>query len=88
MSTDPVQSDQTDTVAALTKVLVRAVRELADAGEPRRAGRLAADGWAVVRSVHPGATAHLDGAMHYVARKDSEPVPVISTVSTTNAPKS
>lgn len=83
MSTEPAQpdgsrQDEPDAVAALTKVLVRAVRELADAGEPRRAGVLAADGWAIVRGEHPRAAAHLDGAMHYVARKDTAPVPIVS----------
>jgi hypothetical protein len=77
-----VSTEPADTVAALTKVLVRAVRELADAGEPRRAGVLAADGWAAVRGDYPRAAAHLDGAMHYVARKDDAPVPIVSEQNT------
>jgi uncharacterized protein (DUF2249 family) len=59
-----------DVVGALTHVLVRACRALADAGRPDEAGRLAADAWVVVRGGYPRQALHLDGAMHYIARHD------------------
>ena len=57
-----------DTVDALTRVLARTCRALGDAGHPQKAGRLAADGWAVLRVNHPEQALRLDGAMHYIAR--------------------
>jgi uncharacterized protein (DUF2249 family) len=56
-----------DLVDGLTRVLARACRNLAHAGQPRRAGRLAADGWALVRHTHPVQAERLDGTMHHVA---------------------
>jgi uncharacterized protein (DUF2249 family) len=61
-----------DPVDALTRVLVRSCRALAEAGRPRTAGRLAADGWSVLRGDHARQAQHLDGAMHYIARLESE----------------
>ena len=61
-----------DTVDALTRVLVRACRKLAESGQPGPAGRLAADGWVVVRGSHPRQARHLDGAMHHIARIEEE----------------
>lgn len=61
------------TVDALARVLVRCCRALAEAGRPGEAGRLAADGWAVLRHAHPRQAQHLDGAMHYIARLDTPP---------------
>lgn len=66
MSTEP------DVVDALTRVLVRACRGLADAGRPREAGRLAADAWVVVRNGHPRQAQHLDGVMHHIARREQQ----------------
>ncbi|HEU5007829.1 MAG TPA: DUF2249 domain-containing protein [Jatrophihabitantaceae bacterium] len=57
-----------DPVDALTRVLVRACRALADAGRPSDAGRLAADAWKVLRHDHVRQAQHLDGAMHHIAR--------------------
>lgn len=61
-----------DPVDALTRVLVRACRELAEAGSPRHAGQLAASGWVALRTSHPRQAQHLDGAMHYIARLEQE----------------
>ena len=57
-----------EVVDALTRVLVRACRKLAEAGEPRQAGRLAADAWTALRRPYPKQALHLDGAMHHIAR--------------------
>jgi uncharacterized protein (DUF2249 family) len=62
---------EADTVDALTRVLVRSCRALAEAGQPHTAGRLAADGWALLRAAHPRQAQRLDGAMHYVARLET-----------------
>ncbi|HEX7353943.1 MAG TPA: DUF2249 domain-containing protein [Mycobacteriales bacterium] len=53
---------------ALTRVVVRACRQLGEAGEPEAAGRLAATAWVVVRAGHPRQARHLDGVMHHIAR--------------------
>jgi uncharacterized protein (DUF2249 family) len=47
--------------------LARACRQLAHAGEPERAGELAADAWALIRHAHPLQAQRLDGTMHHVA---------------------
>jgi uncharacterized protein (DUF2249 family) len=65
-------SAEQDAVDGLTRVLVRACRQLADAGQPRAAGRLAADGWKLVRAAHPRQAMHLDGAMHHIARVEAQ----------------
>ena len=57
-----------DPVDAVTRVLVRACRSLAESGLPREAGRLAADAWVVLRHDHPRQAQHLDGVMHHIAR--------------------
>ncbi len=62
-------SAERDVVGALTRVLVRACRALADAGRPNEAGQLAADAWVVVRGGYPRHAQYLDGAMHYIARR-------------------
>jgi uncharacterized protein (DUF2249 family) len=46
------EGPERDPVDALTRVLVRACRALAEAGRPRDAGRLAADAWKVLRHDH------------------------------------
>ncbi len=61
-----------DTVDALTRTLVRACRALAEAGQPHTAGRLAAEGWAVLRGDHPRQAQHLDGVMHHAARLEQQ----------------
>ncbi len=61
-----------DVADALTRVLVRACRALAGAGQPQAAGRLAADAWTAVRHSHPRQAQHLDGAMHHAARLEQQ----------------
>lgn len=62
-----------DVVDGLTRALARAARHLADAGRPQEAGRLAADGWVLLRRGHPAQAQRLDGAMHYAARLEQRP---------------
>ncbi len=64
--------DPTDAVDGLTRVLARACRQLADAGQPRAAGKLAADGWVLLRETHPKLADRLDGTMHYTARLEAQ----------------
>lgn len=68
MPTDPAA----DLVDGLTRVLVRAVRRLAEAGEPRDAGRIAAEGWKLLRADHQRQAMRLDGAMHHIARLEQQ----------------
>jgi hypothetical protein len=60
-------------VDGLTRVLAKACRRLGDAGHPEDAAALAAQGWALVRKVHPTQAVRLDGIMHYLARLESSP---------------
>jgi uncharacterized protein (DUF2249 family) len=75
----PTESAARDPIDGLTRVLARACRQLADVGEPERAGRLAADAWALIRHTHPAQAQRLDGTMHHVAlverRFQSTPAP-------------
>jgi hypothetical protein len=64
--------DASDVVDGLTRVLARACRALADAGQPRAAGKLAADGWALLRETHIPQADRLDGTMHYTARLEAQ----------------
>jgi hypothetical protein len=61
-----------DVVDGLTRVLAKACRQLADAGQPRAAGKLAADGWVLLRETHLKQAERLDGAMHYTARLEAQ----------------
>jgi uncharacterized protein (DUF2249 family) len=63
----PTESAGRDAIDGLTRVLARACHQLAHAGEPERAGRLAADAWALIRHTHPVEAQRLDGTMHHVA---------------------
>jgi hypothetical protein len=66
-------SGSPDVVDGLTRVLAKACRRLGDAGHPEDAAALAAQGWALVRKVHPAQAERLDGTMHYLARLESSP---------------
>jgi hypothetical protein len=66
-------SSSPDVVDGLTRVLAKACRRLGDAGHPEDAAALAAQGWALVRQVHPAQAERLDGTMHYLARLESSP---------------
>lgn len=59
-------------VDGLARVLARTCRRLAEAGLPQDAGRLAADGWALLRRTHADQAQRLDGTMHYIARVEHE----------------
>ncbi|MEO7122987.1 MAG: hypothetical protein ABI400_07715 [Lacisediminihabitans sp.] len=70
---DDVEGGDTDDVVdGLTRVLARACRALADAGQPRAAGKLAADGWVLLRETHVPQADRLDGTMHYTARLETQ----------------
>jgi len=56
----------------LTRVLARACRRLGEAGRPHEAGRLAADGWLVLRVSHSRQAQRLDGTMHHLARLEQQ----------------
>ena len=60
------------TINGLTRVLAKACRALGDAGHPKEAAALAAQGWTMVRKVHPTQANRLDGAMHYLARLEAK----------------
>ncbi|MEO7005394.1 MAG: hypothetical protein ABI275_05515 [Terrimesophilobacter sp.] len=61
-------TDDGRTIDGLTRVLAKACRALGDAGHPKDAASLAAQGWTMVRKVHPKQADRLDGTMHYLAR--------------------
>ena len=73
-------------VDGLTRVLARACRQLAHAGQPAEAGRLAADAWALLRHTHPVQAQRLDGTMHHVAlletKSEATPAPPRGTTMT------
>ena len=64
-------SGDADVIDGLTRVLAKACRRLGDAGHPEDAAALAAQGWALVRKVHPAQADRLDGTMHYLARLEA-----------------
>jgi hypothetical protein len=64
-------SGDADVVDGLTRVLAKACRRLGDAGHPKDAAALAAQGWVLVRKVHPVQADRLDGTMHYLARLEA-----------------
>lgn len=61
-----------DVVDGLTRVLARTCRQLAAAGQPHVAGRLAAEGWVLLRGAHPTQAQRLDGAMHHAALLETQ----------------
>jgi hypothetical protein len=65
-------SGSPDVVDGLTRALAKACRRLGDAGHPEDAAALAAQGWALVRKVHPAQADRLDGTMHYLARLEAK----------------
>ncbi|WP_349899076.1 hypothetical protein [Parafrigoribacterium soli] len=69
---DVEAGDPKDVVDGLTRVLAHACRALADAGQPRAAGKLAADGWVLLRESHERQAERLDGTMHYTARLEAQ----------------
>ena len=75
----PAEAAASDVVDGLTRVLARACIQLAHAGQPERAGQLAADAWVLVRHTHPIHATRLDGAMHQIAlqsqRLETRPSP-------------
>ncbi len=64
--------DRDEIIQALAATLSRACRRLAEAGKPQLAGRLAADGWSVLRTSYRKEALRLDGVMHRIARIEAE----------------
>lgn len=56
----------------LARMLTHALRELANAGQPTPANKIAGQAWASVRNVNPQAARRINGAMHYIARLEGE----------------
>ena len=52
-ATPAQEGDDVDLVAGLVRTLSKTCRALAEAGRPQAAGRLAADGWVLLRHTHP-----------------------------------
>lgn len=55
------------TEAALIALLIKALRDLGDAGSPDQASRLAADAWYVLRRQKHPAAQRFTGLLHYLA---------------------
>jgi uncharacterized protein (DUF2249 family) len=72
-----------DLAPALTRVLVRALRALGEAGRPVLASQLAAAGWTVLRHEHPSDAERLNGLLHYLARLPAETHELKETTMTT-----
>ena len=69
----PAETARNGDIDGLTRVLSRACRQLAHAGQPEEAGRLAADAWALLRHTNPVQAQRLDGIMHHVALLEPKP---------------
>ena len=69
----PTEATGYEAIDGLTRVLARACRQLAHAGQPEEAGRLAADAWALLRHTNPVQAQRLDGTMHHVALLEPKP---------------
>ncbi|GAB3040135.1 hypothetical protein GCM10027052_21130 [Parafrigoribacterium mesophilum] len=72
MPAEPNPADSPDPIDGLTRVLAKACRALGDAGHPKEAAALAAQGWTMVRGLYPKQADRLDGAMHYLARLEAK----------------
>jgi uncharacterized protein (DUF2249 family) len=75
----PAEAASYKIIDGLTRVLARACRKLAHAGEREEAGQLAADAWALLRHTNPVQAQRLDGTLHHVAvlepRPETTPLP-------------
>jgi uncharacterized protein (DUF2249 family) len=69
----PAETAGYETIDGLTRVLARACRQLAHAGQPEEAGQLAANAWTLLRHNHPVQAQRLDGTMHHVALLETKP---------------
>jgi len=59
---------ESQTIAALTRILARALRALGECGEPERASRLAAQAWVAVRGDHRAEAGRFAGVLHHLSR--------------------
>lgn len=55
----------------LVPILVKALRQLGDAGKPEDANRLAAQAWWMLKDQDARAAEHVNGVMHYLARLEA-----------------
>lgn len=71
-SESPVQGTGDSSVAPvngeLLQVLIRALRQLGEAGRVDDASRLAARAWKALRHSDPAAAERINGTMHFLAR--------------------
>lgn len=75
-----------DTVVGdLTRVLIRALRELGERGDPEGASRLAAQAWAITRGTHGAVAQRLAGLLHYLSRLRPEIVEDAATEKSMSA---
>jgi uncharacterized protein (DUF2249 family) len=81
------RSPDRDPVPALTRLLVRALRGLGEAGSPVRASQLAAAGWTVLRHEHRSDAERLNGVLHYLARLPAETNETKETMMTVEDPQ-
>lgn len=69
---EPAEKDEL--VSALVRLLACTARALGESGQPDRAARLAAEGWALLRRQGRAPEAdRLNGALHYLARLTPRP---------------
>lgn len=58
--------DETEALNRLNRLLVEALRRLADEGHTDEACRIAGRGWSVLRHVAPHEAERINGALHYM----------------------
>lgn len=75
------QADDRDVVEETTRILVKALRSLGQAGFSDAASRLAAKAWWVLDAQHPRQAEHVNGVLHFLAR-----LPVEDGAPATSAP--
>lgn len=71
MTIDPADHD--DTLEALTRVLLDALRALGEGGQPETANRLAGRAWAALRRTRPTEARRVGALMHRLTRMPSDP---------------
>ncbi len=87
LSNEPIlhESECDQTIAALARVLTRALRELGESGAPEAASRLAAQAWVTLRGAHRPQAERLAGVLHYLARLHGDEATVDDGAKTTAA---
>jgi hypothetical protein len=78
-----VTSSQDAPITATVDVLVKALRQLGEAGRPDAASRLAARAWWALKEPQPREAERVNGVMHFLAR-----LPVEADAPPTESPAS